>query len=307
MKRPVGSARHLGAVALACLAAVAQASVASATPASAGGRNYVALGDSHASAPGVPEQTDPGCGRSSQNYPSLVARQRYARLTDVTCAGATTASLALAKDGRPARYDALNRDTDLVTVSIGGNDGVGFSAVLTTCATLSRTDPTGAPCRGHYTEGGGDRLLEGIATTAPKVDAVLATVHRRAPHAKVLLVGYPSIFPDDGTGCTSPAAPFAAGDFGYLRDTTKALNAMLARRAELGGAVYVDTYTSTVGHDMCRPAGERWIENLAPAVPANAGRPTARGEQAMAEAVERALKSCHGARDEAVGPAARRG
>ncbi|MBN0048589.1 SGNH/GDSL hydrolase family protein [Streptomyces actuosus] len=209
-----------GAVALSCLLAVVPASAASAVPESAGGRNYVALGDSYASAPGVPEPTDPGCGRSSQNYPSLVARQRYAHLTDVTCAGATTASLALGTDGRPAQYDALRRDTDLVTVSIGGNDRVGFSAVLKTCATLSRTDPTGAPCRGHYTEGGRERLLEGIATTAPKVDAVLATIHRRAPHAKVLLVGYPPVFDDDGTGCTSPAAPFAAGDFGYRAAST---------------------------------------------------------------------------------------
>ncbi|MEU6069820.1 SGNH/GDSL hydrolase family protein [Streptomyces sp. NPDC047082] len=305
MKRSIVTARRLGAVALACLVAVGPASVASATCAPAAGRDYVALGDSYASAPGVPDQTDPACGRSNRNYPSLVAGKQNARLTDVTCAGATTVELAVSRDGRRAQYDALTRGTDLVTVSIGGNDGVGFSAVLKTCALLSRDDPSGAPCRSHYTTGGGDRLEEGIAATAPKVDAVLDTIHRRSPHAKVLLVGYPSIFPDDGTGCTSPAVPFAAGDFAYLRDTTKALNAMLARRAQQGRAVYVDTYTPTIGHDMCRPAGLRWIENLAPADPAAAAHPTARGEQAMAEAVSRAL-TCPSAHTEGASPAARR-
>jgi lysophospholipase L1-like esterase len=249
----------------------------------------VALGDSYASAPGVAEQIDAVCERSDHNYPSLVARRKHARLTDVTCAGATTADLGREHRGHRPQFDALNRGTDIVTISIGGNDGVGFSTVLKTCAQLSRTDPAGAPCRAHYTEGGGDRLAEGIAATGPKITEVLDTVRRRAPHARILLVGYPSIFPDDGRGCTSREVPFAADDFRYLRDTATALNTMLARRAERGGATYVDTYAPTVGHDMCRPAGVRWIEHLAPSDPAAAAHPTARGERAMAEAVNRAL------------------
>ncbi|MFE4628386.1 SGNH/GDSL hydrolase family protein [Streptomyces mirabilis] len=261
-------------------------------PASWGGsRNHVALGDSYASAPGVADQIDAVCQRSSRNYPSLVARLRHARLADVTCAGATTSDLASDYHGRPPQLDALKPGTDVVTLTIGGND-IGFSTVLKTCAQLTSTDPVGAPCRAHYTEGGRDQLAESVAATGTQVANVLDAVRRRSPHAKILLVGYPSLFPDDGTGCTSPEVPFAAGDFLYLRDTTKVLNTMLADRAKQGGATFVDTYTPTIGHDMCRPAGVRWIENLAPSDQAAAAHPTAAGEEAMAEAVTRALAKC---------------
>jgi lysophospholipase L1-like esterase len=264
---------------------------ASAAPRHSRSLDYVALGDSYAAAPGVPEQIDTACARSSSNYPHLVAERNTARLTDVTCSGATTADLALATDTAPAQYDALGRDTDLVTVSIGGND-IGFSAALGRCAALGAGNPSGSPCRDDLTQGGSDQVEQSIAATAPKISQVIAEIHHRAPHAKVVMVGYPSLFPDSGVGCTSPSVPFAAGDFAYLRDKTKSLNSMIAHRAKLGGAAYVDTYKATIGHDMCQPVGERWIESLAPETPAAPAHPNAQGEQAMAAAVNRALAQC---------------
>lgn len=43
-----------------------------------------------------------------------------------------------------------------------------------------------------------------VATTAPKISQVIAEIRSRAPRAKVFMVGYPSLFPDSGVGCTSP-------------------------------------------------------------------------------------------------------
>jgi hypothetical protein len=83
--------------------------------------------------------------------------------------------------------------------------------------------------------------------------------------------------------------PLAAGDFSYLRDMEKELNVMLARRARRGGARYVNTYAPTLGHDLCRPAGERWIETFAPEGAAAPGHPNAAVESAMADAVDRGL------------------
>ncbi|MFE5922356.1 SGNH/GDSL hydrolase family protein [Streptomyces sp. NPDC056468] len=269
-------------------------SAAHAAPQYPGSLDYVALGDSYASAPGVLEQIDPVCARSSSNYPHLVGAQNKAHLTDVTCSGATTADLAVAQGAAAAQYAALSRRTDLVTVSIGGND-IGFSAVLRRCAALTAGAPSASPCRDHLTQGGIDQVEQSIAATAPKISQVIAEIRSRAPRAKVFMVGYPSLFPDSGVGCTSPSVPIAAGDFAYLRDKTKALNAMIARRAKLAGAKYVDTYTPTIGHDMCRPVGERWIENLGPEAPAAPAHPNAQGEQAMATAVNRALSRCGGA------------
>lgn len=283
----LGAAAVSGAIAL----TGAVAGPAGASPGGARHLDYVALGDSYASAPVVPDQVDANCQRSDHNYPSLVAAQRRARLTDVTCSGATTAEMTGPQGTAPAQFDALGRGTDLVTVSIGGNDA-GFSTVLGTCARLTSSDPAGSPCRAHFTSGGGDRLKETIEQTAPKVAQVIRGVRHHSPHARILIVGYPDLFPDSGAGCTSSSVPFAAGDFAYLRDTEKELNGMLARVAHRGGAGYVDTYTPTIGHDLCRPTGQRWMETLAPATPAAPLHPNALGEQAMAVAVEHALV-CH--------------
>ncbi|WP_329362588.1 SGNH/GDSL hydrolase family protein [Streptomyces sp. NBC_01483] len=274
--------------------AVASSVPASAAPRHVGSLDYVALGDSYAAAPGVPEQIDPACARSNSNYPHLVAARDKAVLTDVSCSGAATADLALATGTAPAPYDALSRKTDLVTVTIGGND-IGFSSVLGHCASLVSSNPAGSPCRDDLTQGGTDQVEQSIAATASKISRVIAEIHRRAPHARVAMVGYPSLFPDSGVGCTSASVPFAAGDFAYLRDKTKSLNSMIARQAKRGGATYVDTYTPTIGHDMCRPVGERWIESLAPQTPTAPAHPNALGEQAMATAVTNALAKCGGA------------
>ncbi|MER6978092.1 SGNH/GDSL hydrolase family protein [Streptomyces carpinensis] len=280
----------MGAALLSAGAALAPAGTAAASTATEGRHkvDYVALGDSYASAPLVPTQVDATCLRSDRNYPSLVARSRAATLTDVSCSGATTADMTAAQDGVPPQLDALDRGTDLVTVTIGGND-IGFSTVLGTCVQLMSSDPAGAPCRSRFAGGGTDQISDAIAQTGPKVARVLRDIHRRAPHARVVVVGYPDLFPEDGVGCTSKSVPLAARDFAWLRDKEKELNAMLVRQARHGRAQYVNTYTPTVGHDLCRPAGERWIETFAPETPAAPVHPNAAGEGAMATAVETAL------------------
>jgi lysophospholipase L1-like esterase len=244
----------------------------------------VALGDSYTSGPGIPTQVDANCVRSDHNYPSLVAAAgKYAGFKDVSCGGATTAQMWQAQGTNGPQLDAVTGDTTLVTLQIGGND-IGFGSIIATCAGLSVTAPTGSPCKEHYQAGGIDQLTVNVIRTAPKIAQVLRAVHHQAPHARVVLVGYPDLLPDDGVGCF-PAVPFAAGDFPYLRDTEKQLNTMLRIEALLGGAEYADTYWPTEGRDMCKAPTDRWIEPLTPASPAAPAHPNAKGEQAMALAV----------------------
>ena len=248
------------------------------------GLSYVALGDSYTSGPGIPLQVDPECGRSDHNYPSLLADgPRIGAFEDVSCGGATTAEMWKAQGSNGPQLDALRRDTDLVTLQIGGND-IGFGAIIGTCARLAAQDPAGDPCEQSYHASGYDRLTLAVLETAPKVARVLRAVHARAPHARVLVVGYPDLLPDDGRGCF-PSVPFAQGDFPYLRDTEKRLNLMLRLVAGVNRAEYVDTYGPTVGHDMCKAPADRWIEPLQPASPAAPAHPNAKGKQAMARAV----------------------
>ncbi|SOD90960.1 SGNH/GDSL hydrolase family protein [Streptomyces sp. Ag109_G2-15] len=259
---------------------------ASTVPAAAHGHDlsYVSLGDSYTSGPLIPRQVDANCARSDHNYPSLVATQREATaFKDVSCAGATTNEMWKPQGTNDPQLEALGRDTDLVTVQIGGND-VGFGSIIGTCARLGAQDPTGNPCERSYKASGYDQLALTILDTAPKIDRVLRAVHARAPHARVLLVGYPDLLPDDGSGCF-PSVPFAQKDFAYLRDTEKRLNLMLRLVAAWNRADYVDTYGPTVGHDMCKAPADRWIEPLQPASPAAPAHPNAKGEAAMAQAV----------------------
>ncbi|MEV5386324.1 SGNH/GDSL hydrolase family protein [Streptomyces sp. NPDC052721] len=288
---PAGGARGrrrsavLGAALGGCALVVAGTAPAAAHPGGPGrATTYVALGDSYTSGPGIPRQVDADCARSDHNYPSLVAaRRQVAAFTDVSCGGATTAEMWQAQGTNPPQLDALDRHTDLVTLQIGGND-VGFGSIIGTCARLAAQDPAGNPCERSYTAPGYDRLALAIARTAPKVDRVLRAVHARAPHARVVVVGYPDLLPDDGSGCF-PQVPFAQKDFAYLRDTEKRLNLMLRLVAGVNRAEYADTYGPTVGHDMCKAPADRWIEPLQPASPAAPAHPNAKGEAAMAQAV----------------------
>ncbi|MEU8949305.1 SGNH/GDSL hydrolase family protein [Streptomyces sp. NPDC048489] len=290
---PSGTAprrRHTPAVGAALGCGVLLLGAVAASPAAADGghghrgEKYVALGDSYTSGPLIPRQVDANCARSDQNYPSLVAAARKpGTFTDVSCSGATTEHMWKAQGTNGPQLNALGRSTDLVTVQIGGND-VGFSSIIGTCAALSAKDLTGAPCRQYYNATGVDQLTLTILQTAPKLARVLRAVHDRAPHARVLVVGYPDLLPDDGSGCY-PSVPFAAGDFPYLRDVGKRLNLVMRAVALFHHAGYVDTYKPTVGHDMCKAPADRWIEPLKPASPAAPAHPNAKGEAAMARAV----------------------
>ncbi|MFD4791333.1 SGNH/GDSL hydrolase family protein [Streptomyces sp. NPDC058459] len=284
----------LGAMLGGCALVAGSVAPAAAQPAGHGTR-YTALGDSYTSGPLIPAQADANCARSDRNYPSLVAAGRgVGTFRDVSCSGATTAEMWRAQGTNGPQLDAVDRGTGLVTVQIGGND-VGFGSIIATCARLGATDPAGNPCERSYQAAGYDELTAAAARTAPKVDRVLRAVRARAPHARVLLVGYPDLLPDDGSGCF-PSVPFARGDFPYLRDTGKRVNLMLRLVAAWNGVGYVDTYGPTVGHDMCKAPGVRWIEPLQPASPAAPAHPNAQGEAAMARAVLDRLDRGHGRR-----------
>jgi lysophospholipase L1-like esterase len=257
---------------------------------------YVALGDSFTAAPLSPRLSGAGavaCQRSSRDYPYLVAAalSASARLGNVSCYGATTRDLSYSQHtggpANPAQLSVLSPADRLVTVQIGGDD-IGFSGIATTCGALSLTDLGGDPCRRHYTKGGADQLAQTITQAASKIAAALTAIRQRAPHARVLVVGYPDILPVRGKGCW-PEVTVARGDLPYLRGVETELNAMLAAQAARAGATFVNTYTPSIGHDACQRAGTKWVEGLIPTSAALPMHPNALGEQAMAREIEAAL------------------
>ena len=147
---------------------------------------YVALGDSYTSGPGLPAQLGPqttppapaACQRSSDNYPTIVAKSLGVAVDDVSCLGASTKDLDAAQgSGIPAQLSALGPSTSLVSLGIGGND-LGFSSVVANCAAVTPWGATkvGWSCRSHYTVNGVDEL---VSTGPPGGRPGRRLAHRR--------------------------------------------------------------------------------------------------------------------------------
>ncbi|WP_052389954.1 SGNH/GDSL hydrolase family protein [Streptomyces sp. NRRL B-24484] len=277
-----------------------------ANAADAGG-DYVALGDSYAAGAGVPSQYAGLCLRSSRNYGHLVAAELgSASYRDATCGAAKVSDLTEAQYDAFIRVndpqlDSVSAGTDLVTLGIGGNElgtsDLGIGDVIATCMAGAVVNPFGTPCKDVYAHGhwdfrtwswqwGEDTLVNRIDAAGPQVAAALQKIHAKAPHAKVLLVGYPSVLPDNERNCIG-RQPITTGDVAYLRGILHRLNDKLAATAAANGATYVDTLTPTRGHDVC--SDDRWIEGALPGSPAVPFHPNATGEKVMARAVLAAL------------------
>ena len=247
---------------------------ASATTSSPDRDSYVALGDSFTAGPGIdPQSPDAGlCQRSDVNWPALVATSLDRDITDVSCTGATTADLAAT-----VASGAVPRDTGLVTVSAGGNDGSLFVALIRACATGSTT------CRAYVA----DDLPGVLDRTTSDLADLLRAVHDDAPDADVVLVGYPRIMPSTGT---CPAVRIPAADVSSVVTAEAALDSALATAAERAGVRYVSLRAASEGHDAC--AGDAaWTNGTSPAQGDGiVFHPNARGMRAVADVVAAAVR-----------------
>lgn len=254
------------------------------------GIDYVALGDSYSAGPLIPVQrVDPvGCLRSTNNYPAYLAGYRsVTTYRDVTCSGARVRDFRHPQEtilpGLAApQYDALSRGTDLVTVGIGGNDFGLFGEVTSVCPMLAKQHPKGSPCRKHFTNDQGVNTKYRDARRIQRhIADALVRIHRHAPHAKVLVVGYPRLLPT--TGHCAKAA-FAWGDYGFARKVGRLLNRSLRLAAEQHRARYLNLYPATKGHDIC--AHHRaWINGVNYKLRAAAFHPFQKGERGFGRAV----------------------
>ncbi|WP_445258090.1 SGNH/GDSL hydrolase family protein [Nocardioides aurantiacus] len=242
--------------------------------------SYVALGDSYTSAPFVP-QTDVagGCFRSTGNYPSQVAEALGAELTDVSCAGADTTDVTAPQiDGVPPQRAAVTRDADLVTVALGGNDGGVFSTLVGQCG---RPGVAATDCAQELSPAVESRLRQRLQRTGDDLVRVLRQTARRAPDARVLAVGYPTIVAADGS---CDALPLPAASQAAAARLNLDLNATVRSAARRAGATYVDVAAATEGHDIC--AEDPWVNGaVTDQQRALAFHPFAAEQEAVAEAV----------------------
>lgn len=224
--------------------------------------NVVSLGDSYTSGNAAGSYYGPSsCYRSGKNYSEqYVAHLRSVAsvtYTNLACSGATTANM----EGQINENPAAVKNADLILMSIGGNDadfaGIAINCfhghVVNTMPCIERVEATWAK-------------IPGIVT---KVMSALTYVQSRAPHARIILVGYPYLLGDCNftipiqNSVTGAVSRYGLGD--QLRMLQNNFEGKLT--AQLGLSVYglnlryVSLQRLYAGHEQCA-SGTQWIASM---------------------------------------------
>jgi lysophospholipase L1-like esterase len=223
------------------LVAIAIAVVfAAAGPAGTTTWNYVAMGDSYSSGVGTGSYTlDSACKRSVYAYPYLFSQKHtMGSFNFVACSGAKTSDL-IAK-----QLPFLNATTNLVTMTIGGND-IGFASLIQQC-TLS--DCTAALV---------NTTANLNSTLAPALDTAFADVKQAAPNATVIVLGYPRVFSTSTCFGTLGITSTEEKDANALAD---ALESVISYYAGKYSFTYRSAISSWTGHAVC--SSSPWLNGL---------------------------------------------
>lgn len=216
-------------------------SVGAAVPA---GSSYVALGDSYSSGTGTRSYLEDGteCLRSASAFPSLLAAANGYDLDLRACSGSVVA------DVRANQVGALGPDTDLVTLTIGGNDA-DFTGVITECA---------LPAWASDCDTAIDGAQAFVAATLPaRLSGLYAEIRAAAPAAEVVVAGYPRLFM--GEDC-DVLTFFSPEEQARLNTTADQLNARTAAAAAAAGFSFVDPTDAFTGHAVCDEP--EWLNGL---------------------------------------------
>lgn len=236
-------------------------------------------------------------GRSRDSYPQQLAHTVLSghEFIDVTCGGATIDDRGLGLGGiltpqtvfggppyvpvddsgmprftptpRPAQIDALSAATTLATVGIGGNQ-YNLGQIIAKCATLGASS-LGSPGTDYYRN-----TAEGRADLAQKEDdlrsgfaKMMPELRERAPHARFLFVGYPTLFPSaagQGTcdGGLDENITIKKGDMPFIQEQFALVDSVIRDAAQAHGHTYVDIAESTRAHHVCREGADKWMFGL---------------------------------------------
>ncbi|MEV7615629.1 SGNH/GDSL hydrolase family protein [Streptomyces sp. NPDC089799] len=229
------------ALLLAAGAALFGAGTAAAAPQADFG--YVALGDSYSSGVGAGsyDGASGDCKRTPRAYPALWAAAHSPQTFSFTaCSGARTGDV-LANQLGP-----LNSGTDLVSITVGGNDA-GFSDVMTTCVLQSESS-----CVSRV-----NQAKAYVDTTLPgKLDQVYNAIRAKAPSARVVVIGYPRFYKLGG----SCIAGLSEGERTAINGAADHLNAAVAKRAADHGFAFASVVGAFTGHEIC--SGSAWLHSL---------------------------------------------
>jgi GDSL-like Lipase/Acylhydrolase family len=279
----------------ACVVTLARVSAAQQPPDGTASRgNYVAMGSSYAAGPGIGTRA-PGsvalCQQSSENYAHLFAQKRHLELKDVSCGGATTQSILRAWRGLPPQLDAVDADTTLVTITVGGNDVFFMSNLFAwSCENApDRVRPAArlGICRAPASDADVETAFAGLEGNFQKI---VAGVHERSPKAKIVFVNYLTLLP--ATGSCPGKLPLTEEEIEKIRAVAARLAAITRKAAQETGSTLVKASDLTKGHDVC--SADPWVYGFEfPGSPTGFNpvpyHPKLQTMQAIADALDRTL------------------
>ncbi|MTD58207.1 SGNH/GDSL hydrolase family protein [Amycolatopsis pithecellobii] len=211
------------------------------TAADAATVSYVALGDSYSSGLCAGSYLDSSsCKRSARAYPKLYANATGAALSFQACSGAKTTDVLNGQLG------VLSSATTLVSITVGGNDA-GFAGVMENCVLGGESR-----CRTAVTT-----AVDFVETTLPGLlDRVYSAIRSKAPHAAVVVLGYPRFYKIGGS-CSVGLSDTSRG---YLNGGADALDTVIEKEAANAGFTFADVRPAFTGHEIC--SGSPWLNSV---------------------------------------------
>lgn len=254
---------------------------------------YVALGDSVAAGLGLPPVSDPTaddavCGRSTGAYSELVALRLNELASNIplhvdainaACQRAVVDSLTSAQmvSDRfiaPQLDQAFSQGTPaLISLTLGAND-TNWATFIGACFSANNCDtPENTAAVQQY-----------INAMQEKMTFSLGDIQRRSGFWPpiVVVTGY---YNPVSAQCTNAA--FTANEVAWLTAQTEKMNKALKDASRQAGWNNVFAPVSFEGHDIC--SSDSWIKRPGVAGELAPFHPTARGQQAIADAVLRAI------------------
>ncbi|MFJ7629200.1 GDSL-type esterase/lipase family protein [Streptomyces sp. NPDC097595] len=215
---------------------------------------------------------DNGCNRSDvAEVQSLTLDVRHLNLA---CSGATSTAVLLPEHGgkpfkgEPSQAGQLQKAVTgqpvrAVVVSIGGND-LGFSSIITGCASNFLKPFGGSPCAPKASQRVDERLpdvRQAAVNTLADVKSALARAGHPAGSYRLVLQSYPSPLPDAARlrypgekydRLNTGGCPFFDKDLTWAHDElVPRVSTTLAGAAREAGAEFLDLSRSFEGREVC--------------------------------------------------------
>jgi len=219
---------------------------------------YVALGDSYSAGTGAPPYlSSDGCYRSALSWPYLISADlgfTGSSFSFHPCAGAiiqnlTTQPQKVASGLEPPQEQWLSPSTQLVTLTVGGNDA-DFAQVMATCVFIEA-------CQVDWQKAVNLR----ISQLGSPLASLYETIAAKAPNATIIVMGYPRFFPvvpplacSTGLGLLLFVRPQMIWINSEIQsmDNTIANAVAAARQDGYKSVRYVSgSYDAFTGHEMC--------------------------------------------------------